>query len=102
FYEQNKARYTFPERAFATVIVAETDSVLNQVGKVLATNPYPLRRSAPALSYEKGKTALTPAQRETLYEVLVAMVKNANYVVEVSGSRESSEPDSISAGRVFT
>ncbi len=102
YYEQNKARYTFPERAFATVIVAETDTVLSQARQMMATTPYQLRRSAPALSYEKGKTALTPALRENLFEVLVMMVKNPDYVLEVSGSREASEADSVSAGRLFT
>lgn len=102
FYEQNKARYTLPERAFATVIVAETDSVLSQFRKTLSTSPYPLRRSAPGLSYAKGKTELTPAQRETLYDVLATMVKNTGYVLEIAGSREAAEADSVSTGRVFS
>ena len=102
FYDQNKARYTFPDRAFATIIVAETDSVLSQARQMLATNPYRLRRSAPDLSYEKGKTALTPALRETLYAIQATMTKNPDYVLEVSGSREATEADSVSAGRLFT
>lgn len=102
YYDQNKARYTLPERAFATVIVAQTDSVLSQARQLLATSPYPLRRSAPGLSFEKGKTSLTPAQREGMYEVLATMVKNQDYVLEVAGSRETAEADSVSTGRVFT
>lgn len=102
FYEQHKARYTLPERALTTVIVAESDSVLNQVRKTLATSPYPLRRSAPGLLYAKGKTNLTPAQRDALYAVLATLVKNADYVLEIAGSREAAEADSVSTGRVFT
>ncbi len=102
FYEQNKARYTFPERVFATVVAAETDSLLSQARQMLATTPYRLRRAGPDLSYEKGKTTLTPALRENLYGVLVTMVKNPEYVLEVSGSREAAEADSVSAGRLFT
>ncbi|MBC8155000.1 MAG: peptidylprolyl isomerase [Bacteroidetes bacterium] len=101
FYEQNKARYTLPERAFATVIVAQNDSVLNQTRRLLTASPYPLRRTTTGLSYEKGKTVLTPVQREALYEMLATMVKNQDYVLEVAGSREASEADSVSAGRLL-
>ncbi|QJW89659.1 peptidylprolyl isomerase [Spirosoma taeanense] len=103
YFEQNKDKYRFPERAVATVIVAPTNELLKQAQEMLSgKRPYQLRRSAAALTYDRNQTALTPKQRETLYDVLVAMVRNPDYLVEVSGSHEPAEADSVSAGRIRT
>lgn len=103
FYEQNKARYQFPERAVATLVVAQHDSLLKQATAMLAGKaPYQLRRSAPALTFALNQTALTTDLREQLFDVLVVMMRNPNYVVEVSGSHSPVERDSVSAGRVRT
>lgn len=101
YFEQNKAKYQFPERAVATVIVAQHDSLLKQATAMLTSkSPYQLRRSAPALSFAKNQTALTTGLREGLFDVLVVMMRNPSYVVEVSGSHDPTERDSVSAGRI--
>lgn len=101
FFEQNQAKYQFPERVAATVIVAQNDPLLQQARQMLSGKaPYALRRSGPDLTYDKNQTELTPVLRETLLDVLVAMARNADYVVEVSGSHDSAERDTVSAGRV--
>ena len=66
---------SFPERAMATIVVAQNDSLLKQVTSACSAvkPPYQLRRSAAALSFAKIQTALTPALRETLFDVLVVM-----------------------------
>lgn len=103
YYEQNKARYQFPDRAVATVVVAQHDSLLKQATTMLAGKPpYQLRRSAPALTFAPKQTALTPDERERLFDVLVVMTRNPAYVVEVSGSHDPAERDSVSAGRIRT
>ena len=103
YFEQHKADYQFPERAVATVVTAPTDSLLKQA--TLALNqkpPYQLRRSAVALPFAKNQTTLTPEQREILVDLLAAMGQNPGYVVEVSGSHDPTEQDSVSAGRIRT
>lgn len=103
YYEQNKARYQFPERAVATLVVAQHDSLLKQATAMLAgKSPYQLRRSAPALTFGLNQTTLTADLRERLFDVLVVMMRNPNYVVEVSGSHSPAERDSVSAGRIRT
>lgn len=101
FYAQHKDHYVLPERAMATVVVAENDSILTQIRERLATSPFPLRRAGAPLAFEKGATTLLPIQREALYEVLATMLKNPNYVVEVAGSRETAESDTTSTARLF-
>ena len=101
YFEQNKAKYQFPDRAVATIMVAQHDSLLKQATTMLAGKPpYHLRRSAPALPFAKNQTSLPASLRESLFDVLVVMMRNPNYVVEVSGSHDPTERDSVSAGRI--
>ena len=101
YFEQNKDKYRFPERAVATVIVAQTNALLTQTREMLTGKPpYQLRRSAADLTYDRNQTAITPKQRENLFDVLVTMARNPDYVVEISGSHDAVERDSVSAGRI--
>ncbi|GAB3557580.1 peptidylprolyl isomerase [Spirosoma fluminis] len=101
YYDQNKEKYRFPERAVATVIVAQNEALLKQATDMLnGKPPYQLRRSAPDLAYDKNQTVLTPSLRETLFDVLVAMTRNPEYIVEVTGSHDPSESDSVSTSRI--
>ena len=103
YFEQHKADYQFPERAVATILTASTDSLLKQATLALNSKPpYQLRRSAGSLPFTKNQTTLTPEQREILIELLAAMGQNPGYVVEVSGSHDPTEHDSVSAGRIRT
>ena len=68
YFEQNKAKYRFPERAVATIVVAQNDALLKQATDILSSKPpYQLRRSGPALTYDRNRTDLSPAQRESLF-----------------------------------
>lgn len=100
FYEQNRAMYTYPQRAVATIIDAADDKLLAEAKARLASSPYALRRSAPPISYAPNQTGLSGVGMETMYEVLVAMVKNPAYVVEITASREAGETDTVSTARL--
>lgn len=103
YYEQHKASYVFPERAVATLVVAQSDSLLKQATDAFRSKPpYQLRRSSAPLAFEKNQTALTPSLRESLFDVLVVMSRNPDYLVEVTGSHDPTERDSASAGRIRT
>ncbi len=101
YFEQHKDQYRFPERAAATIVIAQNDSLLKQATTLLGGRPpYSLRRSAAPLTFAKNQTTLTPNLRESLFDVLVVMSANPNYVIEVSGSHDPTERDSVSAGRI--
>ncbi len=100
FYEQNKARYTYPQRAVATILETTDDKLLAEAKARLATSPYLLKRSAPTLTFEPKQTGLTPAIRDALYEVLVTMVKNPAYIVTITAAHSPQESDTTSAGRL--
>jgi peptidyl-prolyl cis-trans isomerase SurA len=100
-FEQNRAKYNFPERAQATIIVAPTDELLKQITDLTSGQPpYQLKRSGAALTYNRNQTNLNTSQRESLLEVLAVLTRNADYRLEVTGSHDTAENDSISAGRI--
>jgi peptidyl-prolyl cis-trans isomerase SurA len=100
FYEQNKARYQFPQRAVAVIIDAADDQLLAEAKARLASSPYLLKRSAPAIQYAPNQTALEGVGMETAYDILVTMVKNPGYVLEITTSREATEHDTVSTARL--
>ena len=101
YFEQHKDKYRFPERALATIIVAQTEGQLKQTTDVLSGKPpYQLRRAGPVLTYDRNQTTVVPDQRESLVSVLAVLLRNPEYVVEVSGSHDPAERDSVSAGRI--
>ncbi|GAB4046542.1 peptidylprolyl isomerase [Spirosoma litoris] len=101
YFEQRKANYRLPERAVATLVVAQNDSLLKQATTALnGRPPYQLRRSAAPITFDKNQTVLTQNLRETLFDILVAMGHNPDYVIEVTGSHDPTERDSVSANRI--
>jgi peptidyl-prolyl cis-trans isomerase SurA len=99
-YEANKERYKQPERAVATIIETANDDVLRLTNATLKTTPYQLRRAGPAVAFGPNETAIPANQREMMYQLLVTMVRNPDYLVEVSGAHATGEADSVSAGRI--
>lgn len=101
YFDQHQDKYHFPGRALATIIVAQNDALLKQATDVLSGKPpYQLRRVGAVLPYDRHQTDLAPGQREKLFEVLAVLLRNPDYVVEVSGSHDPTERDSVSAGRI--
>jgi peptidyl-prolyl cis-trans isomerase SurA len=99
-FEQNKAKYQFPQRAVAVIIDAADDQLLAEAKARLASSPYLLKRSAPAIQYAPNQTALEGVGMEMVYEILVTMVKNPGYVLEITTSREAAERDTVSTARM--
>ncbi|MDB5243243.1 MAG: peptidylprolyl isomerase [Spirosoma sp.] len=101
YFEQHKDNYQFAERAQASIIVAQNDAQLKQATEMLSGKPpYQLRRSGPALIYDRNQTSLTSSQHQSLLDVLTVLIRNPDYVVEVTGSHDLAELDSVSAGRI--
>ncbi|GAB3270080.1 hypothetical protein GCM10027347_40530 [Larkinella harenae] len=101
-HNTNKEKYRYDQRAVATILSAPNEETLKQASEMLVKSPYQLRRSVEELSYGVNQSALTAKQRETLFDLLVLMIKNSDYIVEVSGSADPTERDTISASRIRT
>lgn len=101
YYEQHKANYTFPERVEATILTTQQDSLLRQATTALnSKTPYQLRLSGAALPFAQNQTTLSETQRENLFEILAVLAQNPDYIIEVTGSHDATERDSVSAGRI--
>ncbi|GAB2788885.1 hypothetical protein GCM10027275_37260 [Rhabdobacter roseus] len=99
-YDQNREKYRYPERALATIVSTPDTATLRQVRQSLAQSPYPLRRKGEELLFAKGQSTFTPELREKLFGLLATLVRNQEYVVEVSAYRTPDEADSVSANRL--
>ncbi|WP_298349264.1 peptidylprolyl isomerase [Runella sp.] len=100
YWEQNKDKYRYPERTFATIMVSDSDTLLKRAQESLTSKPYQLRRKGTDLLFESKVTVLSEKHREALFDVALTMINNENYIVEVSSYGDSDEPDSLSSLRL--
>jgi len=99
-YEKNTEKYRYPARTVATVVVSNSDSLLQYAKATLLNKPYQLRRKGADLLFDPQSTYLTAKHREALFEVAVVLLRNENYTVEVSAYSDQTEADSTSAARL--
>ncbi|PKK37339.1 hypothetical protein BWI96_05535 [Siphonobacter sp. SORGH_AS_0500] len=59
-----------------------------------------MNRKIEDLTFPKGQTKLTEAQREKLFDLIVILSKNPAYQIAISGHADAGEADSCSAGRL--
>ncbi|KAA0991830.1 peptidylprolyl isomerase [Dyadobacter aurulentus] len=100
FYEQNKSRYNYPERALATIISAKDTQTINSIRKILAVNPYKLERKSREILFDNGSTEISQAESAALEDLAIIMQKNPDYIVEIAGYRSADEPEMASASRI--
>jgi len=99
-WEQTKQKYQYPERAFATIAISDSDTLLKRVQEALKLAPYQLRKKGTDLLFNSKVTAIDEKHREALVEVAMTMMNNENFVVEVSSFSGGEEADSVSAARL--
>lgn len=100
FFRQHQKNYTMPARMRGSVLSGPTREAVEQGRQRLARTPYVLGRSLPDVLFAAGQTALTDAQREALFDAVVVMGQHPDYRVVLSGHADSTEPDSVSGGRL--
>ncbi|MFN4144633.1 MAG: peptidylprolyl isomerase [Runella sp.] len=100
YWEQHKEKYTYPERAFATIVATDNDTIFKRAKEMLAILPYPLRRKANDLLFVPKSSDLTPAHREVIFDVALQMLNNESYIVEISAYNDESENDSLALARL--
>ncbi len=99
-YEQTKQNYRYPERAVATIITTDSDSLLKRASQSLSKKPYQLKLKSVDFLYEPNEKTLTQKHREDLFEVVATMINKEHYEVEVSGYCDPQEADSLSRQRI--
>ncbi|MCE7063752.1 peptidylprolyl isomerase [Dyadobacter sp. CY326] len=100
FYERNKDRYQFPERALATIVSAKDTQTVNAIKKSLVQSPYKLERRSKEVLFPADVADIDYEQLDALADVYIVMEKNPDYIVEIAGYRSADESDITSANRI--
>jgi peptidyl-prolyl cis-trans isomerase SurA len=100
FYEQNKSRYNYPDRALATIISAKDTQTVNAIRKTLATSPYKLERKSREILFQANSAEIDKQESAALEDLTVIMKKNPEYIVEIAGYRSAEESEMTSAARI--
>lgn len=100
FYQENKAAFVMPARVEAKLVVAESQKTLKEALDLLKQSPYPMNKKFVDLAFTLKESKLEESSNKLLAELFLTMAKNADYVVEISGHRDTSEPDSLSEARI--
>ncbi|PKQ69962.1 peptidylprolyl isomerase [Raineya orbicola] len=104
FYEKNKEKYRWGERAFATIFDAANENILKQVEEYAGEKPpYLLKGYFENNIIKYGKDQMKYDEKEYLgliNEVGEALNKDANLLLEISGHMDKTErPKTLSADR---
>lgn len=100
YYQRNKERYNYPERALATVVAAKDTQILNSVKKTLLSSPYKLERKSKEILFSAASAEIGNQQLDALNDLYIIMEKNPEYIVEIAGYRSTDEPEITSSTRV--
>jgi peptidyl-prolyl cis-trans isomerase SurA len=100
FYNRNKERYNYPERALATIISAKDTQTVNAIKKTLATSPYKLERKSREILFDLNSAEIGNEQIDALTDLYIVMEKNPEYIVEIAGYRSTDESELTSATRI--
>ena len=99
YFNQNAANYQYTNRVLAKVVSTDRRETMEQVRPILVKAPYPMNRRFPEIFFEKDRSDLTTDTQKMLYDLMVIMIKNRDYTVEVTGNSDPDEQESISAQR---
>lgn len=99
FYNQHLADYQYTHRVLAKVISSDRKETLEQAKALLAKAPYPSNRRFPDIYFEKDKSAFSADAQKMLYDLNIILMKNRDYLVEVTGNSDPEEQESIAAER---
>lgn len=99
FYTQHIDRYNYTNRVLAKVITTDRRETMEQVKALLSKEPYPLNRKFPEIYFEKDKDEFSNDTPKMLYDLAVIMLKNRDYIIEITGNADAEEQENISALR---
>ena len=99
FYQQNINQYEYTHRVFAKVLTTERRETMEQAKVLLAKAPFPMNRKFPDIYFEKDKSTFSPDAQKMLNDLGIILLKNRDYIVEVTGNSDPEEQENVSADR---
>jgi peptidyl-prolyl cis-trans isomerase SurA len=99
FYANNKDKFQMPERINGLLLSTTSKEKLTEAQKLLGQMPYTMGKRLNDILYDKNQSSITSEIKERLFDVIVIMKKNPEYLVEIAGNIDPTEADSISGAR---
>lgn len=99
-FESNKNKYQYPERAVATLAVAQDTALLNRARKMLSGYPYSLELRGEDVLFENNEAAPGAGAIGKLKKIATAMSVNPQYIVEINAHRDEKESREVSEARL--
>ncbi len=99
YFNQNAQNYQYTNRVLAKVITTDRRETMEQARAALLKAPYQMNRPFPNVFFEKDKSDFSAETQQKLSELVVIMIKNRDYTVEITGNSDPEETESVSAQR---
>ncbi|MES2730800.1 MAG: peptidylprolyl isomerase [Bacteroidota bacterium] len=100
FFENNKDKYTWGQRATATIYNAANQTVLNEAKELLSQPMYVVKEpKIEELHFDKGKNVLGEAHKQALATLVKALMRDEELLVEVAGHADPREKDVLAGQR---
>jgi peptidyl-prolyl cis-trans isomerase SurA len=99
YYEKNKLQYSIPERVKAQVIDANSIENLKKARDLFNKSPYPISIKWRDLYYPLNFFDLDESQKSHLDNLVLLLLKNTDYVVQISGNIDPEETENVSNER---
>lgn len=100
YYKQNTPLFLLPNRVHAKYINADSPKTLTDALELLKVAPYPMNKRYPDVNFKLGSSIMSDNAPKLISELQLLMLKNKDYVLEVSGHIDASEPDSLITSRI--
>ncbi|GAB4127412.1 MAG: hypothetical protein OHK0045_19830 [Raineya sp.] len=103
FYEKNKSKYMWGERAFATIFDASNDKILKEVEEKMTEKPPYLLKDFiknPIITYKKDQLRIDEKYLDELTRLAAELNNDPALLLEISGHMDKNErPKTLSADR---
>ena len=100
YFNSHSSQFTLPASIQAKLITSDTQKTLNDALDLLKSAPYPMNKRYPDISFGLNQNNIPENANKILQDLFLMMAKNRDYVVEISGHHDATEPDSLSQARV--
>ncbi|MHA8066921.1 peptidylprolyl isomerase [Aquirufa sp. ROCK2-A2] len=100
YYKAHSTEFILPARVYAKFISADSPKTLADALDLLKNAPYPMNKRYPDVTFKLGTSDLTDNAKKLISELQLVMLKNKDYVLEVSGHIDASEMDTLIASRI--
>ncbi|MEY2793478.1 MAG: Peptidylprolyl isomerase [Bacteroidota bacterium] len=100
YFQKHIQDFKLPARVYGKFISADSPKTLSDALELLKNAPYPMNKRYPEMQFKLGTTELTGNGVKLIADLSNVLLKNRDYILEISGHRDASENDTIAQARV--